>query len=259
VRRRQSRGGAKPQRALRDAGPRRGEPLAQSSFRPARALGPAFTPSRWASGPLRTAAASAPFWASRRTAPRGATGSGATDSGPATLSPHLLGKLHQFIPVELAVLVGVERHGTLHEPLRVRRTHPRAPSPAGPTLRRSSRWRSSRATLPLARATRAALPSTWATRPTLTRRAASGRALASSLASGGPKPSRRALARRPMVSGGMRRAKLLLVDDAVSVAVEAEESSRGVFDFFRIEPVIVIAIEGLAERVKRRRAGRASV
>jgi len=62
-----------------------------------------------------------------------------------------------------------------------------------------------------------------------------------------------------MVSGGMRRAKLLLVDDAVSVAVEAEESSRSVFDFFRIEPVIVIAIERLAERVKRRRAGRASV
>jgi hypothetical protein len=57
---------------------------------------------------------------------------------------------------------------------------------------------------------------------------------------------------------GMRRAKLLFVDDAVAVAIEAEESGRGVFDFFRIEPVIVVAIEGLAERIKRRRAGRAS-
>ena len=61
-----------------------------------------------------------------------------------------------------------------------------------------------------------------------------------------------------MVPGGMRRAKLLLVDDTVAVAIEAEESGRGVFDFFCIEPVIVVAIEGLAERVKRRRTGGAS-
>ena len=61
-----------------------------------------------------------------------------------------------------------------------------------------------------------------------------------------------------MLPGGMRRAKLLLVDDTVAVPIEAEEGGRGVFDFFRIEPVIVVAIEGLAERIKRRRAGRAS-
>jgi hypothetical protein len=57
----------------------------------------------------------------------------------------------------------------------------------------------------------------------------------------------------------MRRAKLLLVDDTVAVPIEAEEGGRGVFDFFRIEPVIVVAIEGLAEGIKRRRAGGASV
>ncbi|RLS49644.1 MAG: hypothetical protein DWH87_03315, partial [Planctomycetota bacterium] len=58
--------------------------------------------------------------------------------------------------------------------------------------------------------------------------------------------------------GGMRRTKLLLVDDAVAVAIEGEQGGGGIFDFFRIEPVIVVAIEGLAERIKRRRAGRAS-
>ena len=56
----------------------------------------------------------------------------------------------------------------------------------------------------------------------------------------------------------MRRAKLLLVDHAVAVAIEAEESGRGIFDFFRIESVIVVAIKGLAERIKRRRDGRPS-
>ena len=56
----------------------------------------------------------------------------------------------------------------------------------------------------------------------------------------------------------MRRAKLLFVDDAVAVAVEGEEGGGGVLDFFGIEPVIVIAIEGLAEWVKGRRAGGAS-
>jgi len=53
----------------------------------------------------------------------------------------------------------------------------------------------------------------------------------------------------------MRRAKLLFVDDTVAIAVEGEEGGGSVLDFFGIEPVIVIAIEGLAERVKRRRAG----
>jgi len=53
----------------------------------------------------------------------------------------------------------------------------------------------------------------------------------------------------------MGRAKLLLVDDTVAVAVEGEESGRGVFDFFRIEPVVMVAIERLAERIKRRRTG----
>lgn len=56
----------------------------------------------------------------------------------------------------------------------------------------------------------------------------------------------------------MRRAKLLFVDDAVAVAIEGEQGGGGIFDFFRIEPVIVVAIEGLAERIKRRRAGGAS-
>jgi len=56
----------------------------------------------------------------------------------------------------------------------------------------------------------------------------------------------------------MGRAKLLLVDDTVAVAIEAEEGGGGVFDFFRIEPVIVVTVEGLAERVKRRRTGGAS-
>lgn len=62
-----------------------------------------------------------------------------------------------------------------------------------------------------------------------------------------------------MLPGGMRWAKLLLVDDAVSVAIEGEEGGGGVLYFFGIEAVIVIAIERLAERIKGRRAGRASV
>jgi hypothetical protein len=53
----------------------------------------------------------------------------------------------------------------------------------------------------------------------------------------------------------MRRAKLFFVDDAVAVAVEGEEGGGGVLDFFGIEPVIVIAIEGLAEWIKGRWAG----
>jgi hypothetical protein len=57
----------------------------------------------------------------------------------------------------------------------------------------------------------------------------------------------------------MRRAKLLLVDDAVAVAIEGEEGGGGVLDFFGIEAVIVVAIERLSERVKRRRAGGASL
>jgi len=61
-----------------------------------------------------------------------------------------------------------------------------------------------------------------------------------------------------MFSGGMRRAKLILVDDAVAVAVEGKERDWGVLDFFGIEPVIVITIEGLAERIERRWAGGAS-
>ena len=61
-----------------------------------------------------------------------------------------------------------------------------------------------------------------------------------------------------MLPRGMRRAKLLFVDDAVAVAVEGDKGGGGVLDFFGIEPVIVIAIEGLAEGVKRRRAGGAS-
>lgn len=56
----------------------------------------------------------------------------------------------------------------------------------------------------------------------------------------------------------MRRAKLLPVDDAVAVAIEGDKGGRGVLNFFGIEAVIVVAIEGLAERIKRRRAGRAS-
>jgi len=58
-----------------------------------------------------------------------------------------------------------------------------------------------------------------------------------------------------MVPRGMRRAKLFFVDDAVAVAVKGEEGGGGVLDFFGIEPVIVIAIEGLAEWIKGRWAG----
>ncbi len=57
-----------------------------------------------------------------------------------------------------------------------------------------------------------------------------------------------------MLPRGMRRAKLLVVNDTVAVAVEGEEGGGGVLDFFGIEPVIVIAIEGLAEWVKGWRA-----
>lgn len=52
----------------------------------------------------------------------------------------------------------------------------------------------------------------------------------------------------------MRRAKLLLVDGAVAVAIEGEEGGGGVLDFLGIEAVIMVAIERLAERVKRWRA-----
>jgi hypothetical protein len=240
----------------------------------ARTLGPRGTVASWSTArttrrtttrPAGTAAArpaatTASFRASRRTAPWRAASS--RPARPASLTPHLLGKLCQFIAVELPVAVGVERQGAFHKPLRARRPHPGAPSAARPTIRRSSIWRSTRATF----------PSAWASRPTLaprtplTRRAATGRAFTSGFTSGftsfftsaGPKSSRGAFARRPMLPGGMRWAKLLLVDHAVAVAIEAEESGRGIFDFFRIEPVVVVAIKGLAERIKRRRAGRAS-
>ena len=213
----------------------------------------------------RPAAATASFRASRRTAPWRTTGAGATSSGPSgatTLSPHLLGKLRQFIPIELAVAVGVERQGALDEPLRARRSHPGAPATARTTLRWSSGWRSSRATFALAGASWSTFSSPLSPRPPLTRRAAAGPAfstfassITSSFTIAGPKTTRRAFARRPMLPGGMRGAKLLLVDDAVAVAIQGEKSGGGILDFFGIEAVIPIAIEGLTERIKRRRTG----
>ena len=155
------------------APPRRDDRAAEKtnlgSFRAARTLGPwgtvAAGPTRrtttrpaWratGTATARTAAATACFRSSRRTATWRATGSRPT--GPAALTPHLLGKLCQFIAVELPVAVGVERQGTLHKTLRARRPHPGAPSPARPTTRRSSIWRSTRATFPLAGASGAPL------------------------------------------------------------------------------------------------------
>ena len=89
----------------------------QDSFGATRTLGPRGT---FASGSTarttrrptgtatttRTATATAIFRTTRWTAPWGPAGSG--PAGPATLSPHLLGKLHQFIAVELPVAVGVK-------------------------------------------------------------------------------------------------------------------------------------------------------
>jgi hypothetical protein len=57
-----------------------------------------------------------------------------------------------------------------------------------------------------------------------------------------------------MFSGRMRRAKLLLVDDPVAIAVERQERRGCVLDLVGVEPVIMIAIERFAERIEGGRA-----
>ena len=57
-----------------------------------------------------------------------------------------------------------------------------------------------------------------------------------------------------MFPRGMRRAKLLLVDNPVAIAVERQERRGCVFDLVGVEPVIMIAIERLAKRIEGGRA-----
>jgi len=56
----------------------------------------------------------------------------------------------------------------------------------------------------------------------------------------------------------MRRAKLLVADLSVAVAIERRKRRRSIFDLLAIEPVIAVGVERVAQPIARRRSTRAT-
>lgn len=226
------------------------------SIGPARPLRPIAAIASGGTAARRAAAATAkaPFG---RTAATGAAATGTTSRPAATVAPHpshFLSELEEFVAVELAVAVGIERERPLDEPLGRRRAE---------TTRSSRRTTATRTTTPFAWAALRRAATSLARSP-LRRTAAlvtgSTFRRATAAVTWSPFGRATALVARAARSTGevsrrarrWRRPKFVVGQTTVAVGVELEDRLWRVFDFVGVEFLVVVGVERLAEWIGRR-------